>query len=193
VYGLAADWQSARGIRGLFAAKGREGERPVAVLFSSVEEVLLSLPDLEAEAVRVLQALLPGPFTFVVQTRVPRPPLVGTEESLGIRVPAHPGLLSLLSALGVPLAATSANLSGRPDPAALSEVDPEVLAHCCAAIVDLHGDAPNPAGTASTVVDLRPLAVGRPSLVLREGAVSAAEVEERIAEIEQPNRTQGAI
>ncbi|GAB4254525.1 MAG: hypothetical protein Kow00122_12630 [Thermoleophilia bacterium] len=176
VYGLAAAWSSSAGVRRVFAAKGRGEERPVAVLFPSVAEVRAALPDLADSAARVLGALLPGPYTFVVATAVPRPPLVGTPDSLGVRVPDHPPLLDLLGALDVPLAATSANLSGQPEAATAAEAAPNVLAHCTAAL----SLGKPPAGRPSTVVDLRPLATGGTPVVLREGAVPAVEVLARI-------------
>jgi release factor glutamine methyltransferase len=178
VYGLAAAWDSREGVGRLFSAKGRGETQPVAVLFASVEAVRGALPDLEAGAARVLEALLPGPFTFVVATGTPRPPLVGTEDSLGVRVPDHPPLLRFLDSLGVALAATSANVSGQPAAATLTDVDPAVLAHCSAALVSDEGL--DLKGTASTVVDLRPLSQGGRPVILREGAVTADEVFRRI-------------
>ena len=177
---------------------------PVAVLFSSVAAIESALPDLDPAAARVLAALLPGPYTFVVATSVPRPELVGTSDSLGVRIPDHPDLLRLLAAVEVPLAATSANLSGQPDAATVEQVDPLVLAHCSVAVVPTagpenggarpgegaeagpeHGGAraaglQRAPGIASTVVDLRPLATGGEPVVLREGAVSGDEVLSRI-------------
>jgi L-threonylcarbamoyladenylate synthase len=181
VYGLAAAWRSVHGVRRLFEAKGRGEESPVAVLFASVAAVRESLPDLDPQAERVLQALLPGPYTFVVATTVPRPSRVGTSDSLGVRVPAHPPLLRIIEALGVSLAATSANFSGRPDPASLDEVDPCLLAHCAYGLTASAGPLASPLGLASTVVDLRPLAGGETARVLREGAVPAGEALGRIA------------
>ena len=179
VYGIAARWDSQAGVLRLFAAKGRPSEQPVAVLFASVDAIREALPDLEPAAAQVLEAMLPGPFTFIVSTAVPRPTLVGTPDSLGVRVPDHPDLLGLLGSVGAPLAATSANLTGRPDPAVLSDVDPQVLAHCSCAFAAAGSGAS--AACASTVVDLRPLASGVTPVVLREGAVSAVAVLERIA------------
>ena len=107
----------------------------MAVLFPSVESIRAALPDLDATAARVLATLLPGPYTFVVATSVPRPDQVGTLDSLGVRVPDHPDLLRLLAAIDVPLAATSANITGLPDAAIAAQVDPAVLAHCSVAVV----------------------------------------------------------
>ncbi len=201
VYGLAAAWNSPAGVRRLFAAKGRDEERPLAVLFPSVDAVRAALPDVDPRAVRVLEALLPGPYTFVVGTTVERPHLVGTEDSLGVRVPAHAPLLALLAALDTPLAASSANLSGRSDAATADDVDPILLAHCVAAVD--YGEAASavtgaaaaspsgaalaaatsPSGAASTVVDLRPLGTGEPAVVLREGEVLTQLLLERIATV----------
>jgi release factor glutamine methyltransferase len=193
VYGIAARWDLAAGIRRLFAAKQRSPEHPVAVLFSSVAAIESALPDLDRTAAGVLAALLPGPYTFVVATSVPRPELVGTSDSLGVRMPDHPDLLRLLAAVEVPLAATSANLSGQPDAATVEQVDPLVLAHCSVAVVPAAGPegdgsrsgegtggSQRATGVASTVVDLRPLATGGEPAVLREGAVSEDEVLSRI-------------
>lgn len=194
VYGLAAAWDSPVGVRRVFAAKGRDEARPAAVLFASVEALRGALPDLDRPTMQVLEALLPGPYTFVVGTAVLRPRGVGTDDSVGVRVPEHPPLLRFLEALGTPLAATSANISGGPDAMDIDDVDVALLAHCVAAL-DFEvpaGGVASPAtgappraggsrrGIASTVVDLRPLAEGGRALVLREGAVSAIDVIEQI-------------
>lgn len=187
VYGLAARWDSQPGVRRLFAAKGRDHEQPVAVLFASVGAVRTALPDLDRPSAQVLEALLPGPFTFVVATSVPRPARVGTADSLGVRVPDHPALLELLASLGTALAATSANLSGEQEAATLAAVDPSVLAHCSIAFADPDSGRGSGAGpedrpvAASTVVDLRPLSAGGAPIILREGAVAGTEVLGQIA------------
>jgi release factor glutamine methyltransferase len=189
VYGLAAAWDSAPGVRRLADAKERREEKPLQVLFSSVEAVRAALPDLAEEARRVMAGLLPGPFTFVVETAGERPPLVGTPDSLGVRVPDHPALLELLQALEIPLVASSANPTGGTDPRDLDEVDEALLAHAAAAFEDRirpgHSSAPSPGELAqpSTVIDLRPLSEGQAPLVLREGAVGAADALNRIAAI----------
>ena len=178
VYGLGAAWNSRDGVRRLFAAKGRDDTQPVAVLFSSAAAVREAIPDLGLAAARVLEALLPGPFTFIVFTATARPSLVGTEDSLGVRVPDYPPLLTFLGSLSMAVAATSANISGQPAAASLDDVDRAVLAYCSAALVS--SDDIRAAGVASTVVDLRPLSVGGRPEVLREGSVPTEEVLRRI-------------
>lgn len=178
VYGLAARWDSAVGVRAIFAAKGRPAEQTLAVVFATVEDAKSLLPDLDAAASKVLEALLPGPYTFVVGTCGPRVLGVGTADSLGVRVPDHGTLLKVVAALGTPLATTSANKTGEKDPARAEEVDSSLLAHCSVALTAADEDS---AGIASTVVDLRPLSEGAAPVVLREGAVPGTQVLERIA------------
>jgi len=181
VYGLAARWDSQPGVRRLFEAKGRAPAQPVAVIFPSVDSIEAALPDLDPVAAQVLRGLLPGPYTFVVSTSVSRPELVGTAESLGVRVPSHPPLLRLLSRLGTGVAATSANVSGAKDAATLADVDPVLLSHCALALESRAGAAAEAGGAPSTVVDLRPLAQNGRPVILREGAVTGTEVLARIA------------
>jgi release factor-specific protein-(glutamine-N5) methyltransferase/tRNA threonylcarbamoyl adenosine modification protein (Sua5/YciO/YrdC/YwlC family) len=179
VYGLAARWDRAAGVCRLFAAKQRSPEQPVAVLFPSVDAIKQHIRDLEPIAARVLETLLPGPFTCVVATTVSRPEWVGAADSVGVRVPDHPDVRRLLTLVGTPLAATSANVTGCPDAAALDQVDPAVLAHCSLAVTPSASSAAA-TGVASTVIDLRPLSGGSAPLVLREGTVGAEEALRRI-------------
>ena len=181
VYGIAARWDSQAGVQRLFASKGRVPQQPLAVIFPSVAAVLSWLPDLDTLSVRVMEAFLPGPYTFVVATSVPRPPLVGTADSLGVRVPDHPTLLEFLASLGTPMATTSANLSGGEEAWAAAEVEPSVLAHCSVAFTVARPAPEAGRPTASTVVDLLPLAHGDPPVILREGAVGGAETLRRIS------------
>ncbi len=183
VYGIAARWDTQSGVRRLSVAKGRGSDQPMAVLFRSVAAVRTALPDLDGPSLRVLEALLPGPFTFVVGTAVVRPRLVGTADSLGVRVPDHPALLEFLASLDTPLAATSANLSGGKEALSPFEVEPLVLAHCSIAFTGPDSPSGAEPPTASTVVDLRPLPSGGFPVILREGAAGAAKTLERISAV----------
>ncbi len=117
----------------------------------------------------------------MVPTGVPRPELVGTEDSLGVRVPAEPDLLDFLEGLGLPLAASSANRTGQPDVADPADVPSDVAAAC--AVLITSGRREGSLGTPSTVVDLRTLASDGRWQVLREGAVAAEAVALRMGRL----------
>ena len=167
VYGLFADALREPPARRLSRLKRRPETTPIALVAPSLDVVLDCVPEARGRAAVIARALLPGPYTLVL----PNPSrrfrwLAGDRpETLGIRVPDLPApAASVLARVG-PLAGTSANLHGEPDPRRVADIPEELRSHC-AAIVDA-GELP---GTASTVVDLT-----RPEpVVLREGAVSAA-------------------
>jgi L-threonylcarbamoyladenylate synthase len=172
VYGLAADGESEAAARRLYEAKGRPSIQPTALVLASVDELLARVPELPAPALRVARAVFPGPFTLVLPNPQRRYAWLNSDrpEALGVRVPAlgGPGG-AVLTALGA-LVATSANLPGGPDPRRIADVPPELVA-VAGAVVD-GGELP---GTPSTVVDV----AGAEPVILREGAVRAAEALER--------------
>ena len=173
VYGLAADGESEPAARALYAAKGRDAIQPTAVLFASVDALVERVPELPAAAVEAVRTLLPGPFTLIVENPARRYAWLNPQrpDAIGLRVPAVTGVpRAVLEALGA-VVATSANLPGGPDPRRLADVPPEI-----AAAVDVVIEGGELPGLPSTVVDLT-----RPEpRVLREGAVTAADVLERL-------------
>ena len=175
VYGLAADGRSEEAARALYAAKGRDAIQPTALLFATVDALEEHLPGLPPRIAAIARALLPGALTLVL----PNPERrfgwlnAGRPDTVGVRVPAVAGAGGdVLAALGV-LVATSANRPGGPDPRRLQDV-PAALRETVAAVVD-GGVLP---GTPSTVVDL----TGAEPVVLREGAVPAADVLKRLTD-----------
>ena len=162
VYGLCAATDE-DAVAALYALKGRERERPAAIVAASVESLLERLPELRGGLERVVRALLPGPYTLVLPNPARRYGwLAGTTpEAIGVRVAAlPPPSQRVLDALGA-VAATSANLPGGPAPASLDEVPDEIRSRCAAEL-----DGGRLAGTASTVIDL----TGAEPVVLRAGS-----------------------
>jgi L-threonylcarbamoyladenylate synthase len=121
--------------------KGREANKPIALLCASAEEAFGLAANVPPLAEHLADIYWPGPLTLVLDL-----PSGGT---IGERVPAGRAVRELLAAYGGPLYATSANLSGEPAPAALDEVDPRVVG---AVDVVVKGDRGS--GEASAVVDL---------------------------------------
>ncbi len=129
----------------LYELKGRDRSKPVAVLAADVDALLEAVPGLDRTA---LERYLPGPYTLVV-------------GRVGVRVPnLPPAAAEVVRAVGV-VAATSANLSGGPDPRRVEDV-PEQIRAACGAVVDA-GELP---GVPSTVIDLN----GAEPRILRQGA-----------------------
>jgi L-threonylcarbamoyladenylate synthase len=129
----------------LYELKGRDRSKPVALLAADVGSLVAAVPGLDRS---VLERYLPGPYTLVF-------------GGVGVRVPdLPPGAAETVGAVGV-VAATSANLSGGPDPRRVDDIPEEIRAGC-GAIIDA-GELP---GVPSTVVDLT---TGEPR-VLRQGA-----------------------
>ncbi|MGH2976838.1 MAG: L-threonylcarbamoyladenylate synthase [Gaiellaceae bacterium] len=131
----------------LYELKGRDRSKPVGLLAADLDALLAAQPSLDRS---LLERYLPGPYTLVVG-----------EPPVGVRVPNLPeAAAEVVREVGV-VAATSANLSGGPDPRHVGDV-PEQIRAACGAIVDA-GELP---GVPSTVIDL----TGVEPRVLRQGA-----------------------
>jgi L-threonylcarbamoyladenylate synthase len=167
VYGLCTTPLAPESLHRL---KGRGADQPVALLASDVDILLELLPELPEPPLR---SLLPGRLTLIFPNPEHRFPLLAGSrpDTIGVRVPVLRGAARRIVTRAGGVAATSANLHGGPDPRRLAEVPEEIRRE--AVLVD-GGDLP---GTPSTVVDL----TGAEPSILREGAVPAAEVLERLA------------
>ena len=170
VYGIGCDAFSAAAVRQLLAAKKRGPDMPVPVLVGSwttIDGLVLGVPRAARE---LIEAFWPGGLSIVL----PHAPslawdLGATKGTVMLRMPLHPVALELLRDVG-PMAVSSANISGSPPPAMAAGAQDQ-LGDSVALYLD-GGDSGEP--VASTVVDL----TGDDPLVLREGAVSTADVTE---------------
>jgi L-threonylcarbamoyladenylate synthase len=141
--------------------KGRPSWMPVALVCADVARLLELVPEAQGHT-----ALLPGPFTLIIPNPAGRFPALGSEQTIGVRVPVLGGIAGEILDLVGAVAATSANRHGDPDPRRLEDVAAEIR-EACGVVVD-GGELP---GVPSTVVDL----TGPEPEVVREGAVPAAE------------------
>ena len=174
LYGLACDPLRAEAIARIHAIKGRDDGKPSAVMYFSplaMRELLAGLGERSRAAVA---ALLPGPLTLVLANPEHRYPLAcrADPDRLGVRLIAGP-----LAGASCPIFQTSANRSGEPAASRFADLDPDVLAGA-----DLAIDGGDLTGLPSTVVDLTAIEEGGGWQFLREGAMPAAEVEERLRE-----------
>ena len=166
VYGLAADATDAGAVARIYAAKGRPSFNPliVHVLDLAAAE---RLGEFGADARALAKAHWPGPLTLVVPARAGSGVaglVTAGLDTIAIRVPAHPAMRALLEACGKPLAAPSANASGRISPTRAEHVA-QSLAGRIALIID---GGPSECGIESTIV----AATGGPLRLLRRGPVA---------------------
>ena len=170
VYGIAANALDPEAVGRVFAAKGRDDGNPSPALVGGVEDLFEYAIDVSEEAVELARAFWPGKLTIVVR-KSDRIPLIvsGGLDTVGLRVSSHPIPRKLAAALGAPITGTSANASGsKPSISAVSVV--ETLGARLDMVFDGGELAPS---KPSTVIDAT-----TPSLrILREGAVSRAEIE----------------
>jgi L-threonylcarbamoyladenylate synthase len=169
LYGLACDPLNAEAVERIQAIKGRDREKPSAVMYFSplaMRELVSGLGDQSREAVA---ALLPGPVTVVVANPERRYPLAspGDPERLGVRLIEGP-----LAGAMTPILQTSANRSAAAAPRSFDEIDEGVLAETDVAI-----DGGELIGAPSTVVDLSELDAGGRWKVLREGALPSGVID----------------
>jgi L-threonylcarbamoyladenylate synthase len=174
VYGLATGAHQPEGCERLARLKGRDPAQPTALVCGDVDTIFTTvLPELLGRAGTRVRRLLPGPVTLIVPNPAKRFRwLAGaTPDRIGVRVPdLDPRLAAAIDRVGA-IAATSANPTGHPPPRRLSEVDAALLDRTALAI-----DGGEVGGLASTVIDL----TGADLVILREGPMTAEEVERRL-------------
>lgn len=177
LYGLACDPASAAAIRRIHALKGRDDDRPSAVLYFSPLAIRELLGDLGPRTREAAATLLPGPVTLVVANSQRRYPLACREdpERLGLRLIEGP-----LAGAMCPLFQTSANRSGEPPASRFDDIPPEMVSGA-----DLAIDGGELTGRPSTVVDLSALDGSGEWRVLREGGLPREELAARMARIGQ--------
>jgi L-threonylcarbamoyladenylate synthase len=171
VYGLGGDATNAQTVAGIFAAKNRPTFNPLICHYASAEAAFADvLADCRAHT--VAEQFWPGPLTLVL----PRLPssqvalLTGAGlDSLAVRVPSHPVAHALLRRVGRPVAAPSANRSGRVSPTTAAHVIAELEGRI-AAVLD---SGPCRVGIESTVLDLS----GAAPTLLRPGGVTLEDLE----------------
>lgn len=171
VYGLGADARSGSATARIYAAKGRPRFNPLIAHFASVEGAFAQ-GVFDADARALAAAFWPGPLTLVVPSRSESSvcDLVRAGlPSVALRVPSHPIARAMLAAAGVPVAAPSANRSGRISPTTAAHVLGD-LAGRCDLVLD---DGPTPGGLESTIV----ACLGGPPRLLRPGGVTREAIE----------------
>ena len=171
VYGLGANGLDASAVARIFEAKGRPGDNPLILHICSPEQLRPLIDGEPSErARRMMDAFWPGPLTMIFpkSARVPANVTAGL-DTVAIRLPLHPVARRLIEEAGVPVAAPSANRSGRPSPTAAAHVFEDMDGRI-PLILDGGACA---VGLESTVVDM----TGATPRILRPGGVTAEQIE----------------
>lgn len=169
VYGLGADARSEPAVRRVFAVKGRPADHPLIVHLAEPAQLREWAIDIPADAELLAREFWPGPLTLILRKHPAALSIVtGSQDTIGVRVPAHPLALSLLRKFGGGIAAPSANRFGRVSPTTAAHVSfdlgPEVDY-----ILD---GGPCPVGIESTILDLS----SEGPVLLRPGAITVDEL-----------------
>lgn len=172
VYGLGASISLPEAVRQIFVLKGRPSDNPIIAHVASIEQALTLAEDPTEDFFRLAERFWPGPLAIVMKRKSHVADIIsGGLPSVAIRIPDHPIALKLIAAAG-PLAAPSANLSGKPSPTCLSD-----------ALEDLGGKVriaidggPCAIGIESTVVSL----LQETPVLLRPGHITRSQIEETL-------------
>lgn len=174
VYGLGANALSPDAAKKIYEAKGRPSDNPLIVHISRLDMLYEIAEDIGSDALMLMDAFWPGPLTMIFKKKDIVPlATTGGLDTVAVRMPAHKGALKLIEAAGVPIAAPSANISGRPSITKgrylLDEFEGKVD------MIILGEDSE--IGIESTVVDM----TEEIPLVLRPGKISQSDIFEVIS------------
>ncbi len=177
VFGLGANALNAAAVKKIFVAKGRPSDNPLIVHVADFEQLSMIARDVPPVANLLMQRFWPGPLTIVL----PKQPEVSEHvcaglDTVAVRIPNHSIALELIRHAGFPLAAPSANRSGRPSATTWQAVAEDLDG----LIAGLVCGEPTQFGLESTVVD----AIANPPRILRPGGVSLEQLQEVCPEIE---------
>lgn len=165
VYGLGADLLSPGAVAGIYAAKGRPSDNPLIAHVAHTSWLTRLAVQVSPTASALVDAFFPGPLTLVLRRHedVPLSVTAGL-DTIGVRMPAHPTARAFLEACDRPVAAPSANRSGRPSPTNWEAVAEDLNGRIDCILRGPRSDA----GIESTVVDC----TGEAPIVLRAGVVT---------------------
>lgn len=184
VYGLGANAYDAGACRKIFQVKGRPQDNPLIVHVAN-ESMAQKLVTQWTKAAKIcVENFWPGPLTLVLpKTSLIPDEVTGGLDTVGIRMPDHPVALALIEQAGIPVAAPSANLSGKPSPTSGQHVWQDLKGKIPFIIDSGNCDV----GLESTVLDVS----GEIPVILRPGGVSKEQLEEVLGEvgIDRPSPT----
>ncbi|MBQ8813924.1 MAG: threonylcarbamoyl-AMP synthase [Lachnospiraceae bacterium] len=177
VYGLGGDGLNPDSAKAIYAAKGRPSDNPLILHIASRAELAPLVAEVPASAEKLMDEFWPGPMTLVFKkSQIVPLETTGGLETVAIRMPSHPVARALIEAAGVPIAAPSANTSGRPSPTQAAHVWEDMQGR----IPMILDGGEVGIGLESTIIDL----TGAEPTVLRPGYITPAMIEEIVGHTE---------
>lgn len=176
VYGLGANALDAHAVEGIYRAKGRPADNPLIVHIADTKAVETLAGTIPRVVTLLMDAFWPGPLTLVMPKSEMIPSIITAGlDTVGIRMPCHPIALALIKKAGIPIAAPSANSSGRPSPTLAKHVIDD-LSGKVDTIID--GGSTN-VGVESTVLDT----TTEPPMILRPGGITREQLQKLLGKI----------
>lgn len=176
VYGLGANALCPLAVEKIFKAKGRPSDNPLIVHIADREKLLEIVKEVPEKARQLMDKFWPGPLTIIMEKTDKIPDVVSAGLStVGIRMPENKEARAFLKYAGIPVAAPSANISGKPSPTTFEDVCQDMDGKVSAII---EGE-PSNVGVESTVIDMT-LDV---PVVLRPGGITVEQIEAEIGEV----------
>lgn len=165
VYGLGANALDEDAVRSIYQAKGRPSDNPMIVHIADTAQLADVASEIPETAIPLIQAFWPGPITFIMK-KTPEVPMTTTGglETVGIRMPENETARALIRAARRPIAAPSANRSGKPSPTTYSDVLEDMDGRIDAILMGEDCKV----GIESTVLDL----TGEVPMILRPGYIT---------------------
>lgn len=176
VYGLGANALDENAVKKIYEAKGRPSDNPLIVHIYEKEEVYDLAKDISDKAKLVIEKLWPGPITIILNKKDIIPyKTSGGLDTVAIRMPSNIIARAIIKEAGIPIAAPSANISGRPSPTKAKHVYEEMNGRVDGIV--LGGDSNF--GLESTVLDL----TEETPMILRPGSITKEVLEELLGEV----------
>jgi len=169
VYGLGADAYNDSAVKNIFKAKGRPSDNPLIVHIADASQISKVAREIPENAYKLIDAFAPGPFTMILKKQPDVSDTVTAGlDTVGIRIPSDAIARAFLKAAGVPVAAPSANLSGKPSQTKAEHVIEDMNGRIDAVICGGESQV----GVESTIVDL----TGEIPVILRPGGITLEDV-----------------
>jgi L-threonylcarbamoyladenylate synthase len=178
VYGLGGNAKSDAAVEKIFAAKGRPSDNPLIIHIADKNQLNAFVAEVPEKAERLIEAFWPGPLTIIFKRKegVLSETATAGLATVAVRMPDHPVALALLKSCGLPIAAPSANSSGKPSPTTADHVLDDLNGKI-AGVID--GGATG-IGVESTVVDCTEAI----PVILRPGGVTKEQLESVVGEVQ---------